>query len=643
LPGAVFYTSKHLLRSSFFVFIAAEKHFCFCGGLVMSCVRLYRGYAVIAGIVAALAVQAQQPPEATPTFRAQANLVVVDVVVTDAHNQPVEHLSPGDFTVLEDGHPQTVKVFEEHVPQTVAAHPLPTLAPGIFTNRSAVADGGALNVLVIDKLNTPLADQAYLRNQLVQYLKESRPGQRTAIFGLTTRLYLLQGFASDPKTLSTLLEGKKGLPSSSSLLEGVAEGSDNEFLDSAQDAFGDTPDGAILIADLIQFDAEQQAFQQQLRVRYTLDAFNQLARYLANLPGRKNLLWFSGAFPLSILPDGDLKSPFAIVADASDEFRQTVDLLERGQVAVYPIDARGLQVAPMLSAANSGRSYTRNPGNYARDLNKFSSRLAGEQSTMKQMAEATGGEAFVNTNGLKEAMQKATELGTHYYTLAYSPTHTEWKGEYRHIQVKFDRPGIALAYRHGYYADDPAAQTEHQPSASANAPLSPYNPIRAAMLHGAPVQTEILFEAEVLPRSTTDEATPVATNQPEPKIKGPFRNYQITYHADPRGIACADAAQGAHMCRIDFVAHLYDADGALVNRQNNGVQLTIPAAKFQAMMSTRLGFHQQISVPSKGEFYLRLAVRDPASGRIGALELPVAAVAKLPVVARPAALPVPGH
>ena len=61
----------------------------------------------------------------------------------------------------------------------------------------------------------------------------------------------------------------------------------------------------MILANLQQFEAEQQSFQLQLRARYTLDALNQLARYMSALPGRKNLIWFSGSFPVNILPDAD--------------------------------------------------------------------------------------------------------------------------------------------------------------------------------------------------------------------------------------------------------------------------------------------------------------------------------------------------
>ena len=61
---------------------------------------------------------AQYPPAAPQQpetkLHANADLVLVDVTVNDARQNPVQHLTAADFTVLEDGKPQTVKVFEEH-------------------------------------------------------------------------------------------------------------------------------------------------------------------------------------------------------------------------------------------------------------------------------------------------------------------------------------------------------------------------------------------------------------------------------------------------------------------------------------------------------------------------------------------------
>jgi VWFA-related protein len=582
-----------------------------------------------------LAVGQPSATEPAATIRANANLVVVDVVVTDARQNPVHQLTAADFTILENGHAETIKTFEEHISGEAAKLPtLPKLDSGTFTNYSPTPITGTLNILLLDMLNTPMKDQSFVRDQVLKYLKDYHPGTRIAIFGLTTQLRLLQGFTSDPELLRAALNGRKGAAKGSPLLNdpmsGDAPGADDPLMDAATDAFGNSPDGATMLANLQQFQAEQQSFQLQLRARYTLDAFNQLGRYLSRLPGRKNLIWFSGSFPINILPDGDLQNPFSVVASSEDEFRETTNLLSRSQVAVYPIDARGLMPLPMLSASNSGSKYARNPNAFAKDNAKFFEQTAAEHGTMTQLAEATGGKAFVNTNGLTEAVEKAVESGSNYYTLAYTPTSREWKGDYRKIQIKLARQGLTLAYRRGYYADDPSAPVRKSEPKSAGADHAPSNAMRAAMLRGGPDPTEIIFEASVRPSLADVEQTLAPGNKGNAKLAGPYRRYTVHFAADPKDVNCAATPDGVHHCVLEFVTFVYDTDGALLNSQANGIKADIPAARYAAMLHGGIQFRQEISVPVKGEVYLRIGIHDVTTDRVGAVELPVSAVSKLP-------------
>jgi len=172
-----------------------------------------------AATLCAPAVFAGQAPAVEPasTLQAGANQLVVDVVVTDAKHNPVHNLATADFKLFENAEAQTIETFEEH-PSWEAAAPIPSppkLFPGTFTNYTIAPASGALNILLLDLLNTPITGQADARNQMLSYLKEARPGARVAIFGLNTRLILLQGLTSDPELLSNLLNGRKGLPSDS--------------------------------------------------------------------------------------------------------------------------------------------------------------------------------------------------------------------------------------------------------------------------------------------------------------------------------------------------------------------------------------------------------------------------------------------
>ncbi len=464
-----------------------------------------------------------------------------------------------------------------------------------------------------------------------------------AVFALTNNLKMLQGFTSDPELLRTLVEGKKGTPGGSPLLDNPMEGDNPGSDDDPQmDAASLAPDAATVMANLQQFESEQQSFQTHLRQQYTLDALNQLARYLSNLPGRKNLIWFSGSFPINILPDGDLQDPFAVMTSAEDEFRQTVDLLSRGQVAVYPIDARGLMVAPMYSASQSGSSLTRNPRSFANAQAKFAQKTSSEHDTMQQMAEETGGRAFVDTNGLTEAVQTAIESGANYYTVAYSPANENWNGGFRKIVVKADRPGVTLGYRRGYFADDPykpARGSQAQGGQGQNGqPAAPvYNALSAAMMHGAPDPTQLVFVAAVRPSTADTESAAVESNQLGKNVQGPFRRYTIVFAINPSQLNFDAGQDGVRHGGLEFATLVYDDDGAVVNQQTNAILFNIPAQKYADTMKRSLIYRQQISVPAKGEYYLRIGMRDRNTDYVGAMEVPVARVAKLQPPAAPAA------
>jgi len=588
---------------------------------------------------AAPAAAPAQGTGAITTLKARSNLVVLDVVVTDKGHKPVHGLKASDFQVHEAGVAQVVKTVEEHVPSTApAGPPMGPLPAGVFTNYTPVPESGPINVLLIDKLNTPIDAQSFLHQQLVQFIKTMKPGTRLAVFGLNRQLVYLQGFTSDPKVLLAALEAKKNLPGqSASLLDSASD-------TTTSDAMTDAGASADAIANVQQFEAQNQSFQTQLRVRYTMDAMNVLARYLSALPGRKNLIWFSGSFPLSILPDGDLTNPFAAMADMGDEFRETTGLLTKAQVAVYPIDARGLQGSGVMDATQSGAKFTRTPGAFAKATMTESTKRADEQITMRQMAAETGGEAFVNTNGLADAVEKAIENGSSYYTITYTPSDPKYDGSFRKIQVATTPGGYGLAYRKGYYTDGATKKDRQQLTASAAAPVQPTAQqveVRNSMMRGAPAPTQLLFKVFVGPLGPPTEATVAEGNAATADAKGPFRRYTVNYAAAPQDMGFKNVGPGKYDIGLQFLVFVYDANGVLVNSIGNTIRATVSVENVKAMMESGLQFHQAVSVPAKGEYYLRIGIHDLLVDHVGAVEVPVSAVKNLAVVEIPKPKPAP--
>jgi VWFA-related protein len=595
---------------------------------------------------------AQNPtPTTTPTIQANAQIVIVDVVVTDKNQNPVHNLKQSDFNVLEGSTPQTISHFEEHIypnPKAPPVERLPPLPPNVFTNFSPDPPSDAINIILLDTLNTPLADQMYVRSQLKEYLNTAKPGVRTAIFGLTSRLILLQGFTSNPEILKSIVN-KKNLSASSLLDDPVGTGAPEAVSDQLSDIMGNDPTAAQIIANMQQFEASNQAFQLQLRVDYTLEAMNLLARYLSGIPGRKNLIWFSGSFPLNVFPDSDLQQPFSIVANYDDELRETSRLLTAAQVAVYPVDARGLFNNPSLSASNSSTKSARSPQAMTKDQDKFFQQTAAEHFTMSEIAEQTGGRAFMNTNGLSQAVATAVDSGTNFYTLTYSPSSPAQDGKFRKIQVKLQQQGYNLAYRRGYYAvashavakDKTAAQSPGTPPAKgAPAPPPPLDPMRAAMMRGAPDAAQIIFTARILPASTALEDTLAPHSQANPNAKlshGPYRRYQVDIVADPRPMLFTKIGDNSYRSRLELRVYVYNQDGALIIDSLAAEQYDLTLDMMKQIVASGFPLHEQISVPEKGTYFLRIGLHDLTGDRLGAIEVPIASVKNLASASPPVA------
>jgi VWFA-related protein len=607
---------------------------------------------VLLPLAAAAQTSSQTPSQAPsipiPTLQANSQLVVVDVVVQDKDGKPVHGLKPENFQVTESKAPQRIRNFEEHtaLPPNARGPELPRMPPGTFTDYTPVPPSGALNILLLDALNTPMKDQSYVRYQLQQYVKKANPGTRIAIFGLGTRLIFLQGFTSDPSTLKDVIDHKL-IPRGSTLLDDPVSG---DPVDQPSDSIDTSAPGmAELAANLTQFEAEVASTQTQFRVQYTLDALNTLGHYLAAFPGRKNLIWFSGSFPIDILPDGSLNDPFAVTQLNEEEFRETTNLLSKAQVAVYPIDARGLMTQPMFNASNSGRAYAGNPQKFGAALQKFSASQAAEHTTMEQMATDTGGRAFYNTNDLATAVGKAIDAGSNYYTLTYAPTDNRSDGRYRQIRIALaDVPGagnVQLTYRHGYYADTPPHKGLETSTSATTTPAATAQQhsdaayAQAAMSRGAPTPQSLLFKVRILPASTATEPAVAPGNVLDPNnpAKGPFRRFDVDYVALPSEITLAQQADGRRTGSIEFLINVYDADGRLLNVDDRSFALTLTPETYAKFLHTAIDCHMEVSVPTRTEAYLRIGLRDVTTNRFGVVEIPASSVSHLPPPVYPTA------
>lgn len=528
-------------------------------------------------------------------FHANAQTVVLDVVVTGQNRTPVEGLRREDFLLAEDGHPQAITSFEEHTgAQSVQAAP-PELPPNIFTNVARVKPTDSVTILLLDSLNTPSEDLSMVRDQLLNYVKGLKPGKPVAIFALGTRLRLVQGITTDPSVLAKALKNRKsGTPMLWS----------NADMDTDVDKVV-SPFNANT-RYLQQLRADEKADQTDHLVQTTLAALQELARALAGVPGRKNVVWLSGAFPSMIFADHSLVKPSSVARNYEDELQKTDTLLTAGQVAIYPIATGGLDTK---SPEIEGPAESPESVKMQQTASQHDTRLRNpNQATMDQIAKETGGIAFYDANGVSDALARAMDHGSHFYTLTYTPTNSEPDGRYRKIELKVLNGGYKLAYRPGYYAVSRKTRGPGDDS------------IRPFMHPGMPDSTQIHFALHVQPETRVQEDKSATHAGDNGKLKGPLTRYTAEFGIALQDLRVDAASDGMHRGKIESMLVVYDKDGKPLNWIVKNVDLHMDAAHYKWAQVNGVHFTLEIDVPKSGA-YLQGGVYDQFSNQAGTLEL----------------------
>jgi VWFA-related protein len=577
-------------------------------------------------VLAALTLHAQTaPPNSGATFQAKARVVIEDIVVTNNKGEPIPGLHKEDFEISEDSTPQTIATFEEHTAATVTPYKLPPMPPHVYTNFPLIEKADSLNVLLLDSLNTPVADQNYVHQQMIKYLATIPPGTRVAVFTLASRLRMLQGATTDSAALLAVLNNKKndaGTHASPLLASNAESDADKEhinFMESESMSPVATNLTSVQAAvdpinSIKQFLADTTAYETDSRTRLTLDSLQQLARYLSDTPGRKNVLWFSGSFPTGILPNPDLPDASSVVRSYEAEVRRTTALLASSQVALYPIAAEGLSTDAVYQA-NGGAISEKRPSLQERDLVKQmqsdSVTRDSNHTIMEILAEDTGGTAFYNTNGLSDALTRVINNGTRYYTLTYTPADPHMDGKFRHIHVKLRDAKYKLAYRRGYFADPTLLRSQK----ADNDPLMPF------MARNFPDVSQIIYKISVTPAKTqpAPDAPRAGANQ---DLKGPVTRYAIDFAVAVQDLKLDPTPDGGRHGNIEVMLIAYDRDGKPINMVTTKGDLNLQPKIYASMIKLGLQMHKEIDVPQT-PIYLRTGIYDLASDTAGTLGLPL--------------------
>jgi VWFA-related protein len=568
---------------------------------------------------------AQKPAGGDLVLRSTVNRVVLDVVVTDSNGRPVRGLTAKDFSVAEDGRTQEILAFDVHSLETPSDFAkLPPLPANTFVNIPPVPERGPLYVLLLDLVNSENTDEPYARKQLLNFISEKPKGTRVAIFVLSDGLHLVQGFTDDEKQLSAVLDPANPRPHIPRI-----------FLEQKNFGKGD--------------------------VGMMVSVVTEIGRFLDGLPGRKNLLWFAGDFPLTFSPTDDVKS-------YQDEIKGALDTLAQAQVAVYPVDIRGVVTENAHGAAGStgaggvtsdyhsggapaGSGGATEPiGSASADSTPFANvpHAGGDQgnsllmqsySIQDQLAKITGGRAFHSNNGLKDLLEAVVEDGANYYTVTYSPNNHNFNGAPRAIRVELANRSYQLSYRRSYYGTDLDAlkireEAHGAGAAEPGATRKLGDSLFANMRHGAPMAHQLYFRAQIHAVGAAALATPeqmanlqqqtgnlrahgknrVAKKLPPVQLQSYVVDYNVMT-PKPVGVAAS-----APPLALEIAAAAYDSDGQMLNGVVDQTNTANAASSASGGKPGMYRAQQQIDVPVSATS-IRVAVRDISTDRIGAMEL----------------------
>jgi VWFA-related protein len=569
-----------------------------------------RGLRCFAFLVAAccgLSCVAQSSPagqsaDHVPTLQVQARAVVLDVVVTGKNGEPVPGLRAGDFRVTENGVPQRIDSFEEHSPQLLPQRPPQALPPDTFANLPSRLQGDSMNVVLLDGLNTAPADRSWMNNQVEEFLKNGHLHAPVAVFSLTSHLRLIHDFTTDSQALLESLTKNKALlwPDSAFLSRQTRDdANDVANLQMLQMMGAGLPQtGAV--ASIAHGQEEMKAQQLGQDRGLTLIALQALARYLAPLPGRKNLLWFADSYPVAFTPEA--RSGAGQSGSVTlNEMKRTTDLLADARISVYPISAGGVQGNSMMDASNSAIG----PARQASAMQE-QTRVDSAQS-MVQMAQQTGGEALQNHNDLVAALGRAIANGEHYYTISYTPSDSRTEG-LRRIEVQVGDPKDRLSYRRTYYAVNSAAASGE------------VNPLLRLLLKGAPEAMQLVFVARVSPEE----------HQPDPgaaraggnsHLSGPVKRYKVDVLIPAAALPLIPVGD-RHRAELDIDLVVWGADGRAANWAGGPVQVDLDSGTFATEQKVGLPWHLEVDAPENANL-VKVGVYDRNTGRAGTIEVPL--------------------
>lgn len=406
-----------------------------------------------------------------PQFSSLAEAITVDVVVLGKDGRPVRDLSPTDFTVLEDGRPQTIVGFEERALEPLESEEEAELEQETTDDRIATNEGGSQQAgrtiaFVIDDLGIEPLHMPAVADALSRWLAAGADPRDEVTIATSSGEALWSDTVHQGRgDLETVLRRVKGLKRLAGSQDPISDwesyaidtmgspvseidvrecvstsAAPMTVLDRVVDLWFRT--GACLCSDLnpagsvrmcryqVQGQARQVYSVARQRAVALLGVVERLSRGLRAGRGRKSIVILSGG----LIRETERRA-----------FETAVDASRRSNTSVSFVDVRGLIGQPLYNAERRAAPPAAHMGALSAEITLL------ETGGGDYLAETTGGSMLRNTNDIAAAVTRVADESSAYYLLGYQ-SDRRFDGRWRKLQVKVSRKGLKVRARRGYFA-----------------------------------------------------------------------------------------------------------------------------------------------------------------------------------------------
>ena len=395
-----------------------------------------------------------------PVFGTDVALVQVPVFVSGKDHAAATGLTASDFTVRQDGREVQIVSFQY----------IDTTAPALQEEIRRASAARRRFLLLFDKSFTDLAGLARARTAAKAFVRSGLAESdlvAVATFDFLRGIRLIANFTEDRRIVEHAIH-TLGIPSLTRISDPLAFAADFQLTDLTRErqttSVQDTP--AALMADVIAAlasrvrSAENQSYK--VRVEALLDSFRLLGASLRNVPGRKQVVYFSTGFNSTLLGGQDkgdqARTSEAIVAgrlwevDSNDRYgdTQTRGLLDealrslaRADAVVHSVDLSGLGTREQYNQVSEQGMVTRD---------------SSGREALGYIAGETGGRLFKDANDLGPVLKEMADMTSRYYVLGVQPPESKPDGSCRKLQVRVKPKGLRVSHRPGFFERSAAPQ-----------------------------------------------------------------------------------------------------------------------------------------------------------------------------------------